>query len=67
MARKIKDLVKDLVKSGFVEISGAGKGSHRKYMHNRFSGAVTISGKLNNDSKPYQERQVRIAIEEVTK
>jgi hypothetical protein len=42
-----------------------GKGSHRKLMHPRYRGAVTPSGQLGDDAKPYQEKQVRRAIEEV--
>ncbi len=64
MPRKVRELIKDLMNEGFVEIKGAGKSSHRKYTHPRFSGAVTISGKLGDDSKIYQEKQVKQAIEE---
>jgi predicted RNA binding protein YcfA (HicA-like mRNA interferase family) len=40
------------------------KKSHRNYQHP--AGArVTVSGKLGDDAKPYQEREVRRAIEEV--
>jgi predicted RNA binding protein YcfA (HicA-like mRNA interferase family) len=51
--------------SGFYEISGGGKGSHRNYSHTRFPGAVTLSGALGDDAKHYQETQVRRAIERV--
>jgi predicted RNA binding protein YcfA (HicA-like mRNA interferase family) len=64
MARKIRELLRDLKAAGFQEISG-GKGSHRKLVHLRYRGAVTLSGKLSEDAKPYQEKQVRRAIEEV--
>jgi len=60
----VRELVRDLLEAGFYEISG-GKGSHRKLTHVRYSGAVTLSGKPGDDVKPYQERQVRLAIEEV--
>jgi predicted RNA binding protein YcfA (HicA-like mRNA interferase family) len=63
--RKIRELVRDLRDAGFYEISGAGKGSHRKFSHQRFSGAVTLSGAEGDDAKPYQEKQVRQAIEQV--
>ena len=65
MPRKIRELVKDLKEAGFDVISGAGKGSHRKFSHVRFSGAVTLSGKDNADAKSYQEKQVKKAIEQV--
>lgn len=65
MPRKVRDLVADLLDHGFVEIAGAGKGSHRKFVHTSYFGAVTLSGKLGDDAKPYQEKQVRKAIEAV--
>ncbi len=64
MPRKIRELIRDLNEAGFGQISG-GKGSHRKFVHERFSGAVTISGKVGGDAKPYQEKQVKRAIEDV--
>jgi predicted RNA binding protein YcfA (HicA-like mRNA interferase family) len=67
MARKIRQLIKDLMDAGFYEIQGGGKGSHRKFTHVRYSGAVTLSGKPGDDAKPYQERQVQRAVEEVLK
>jgi predicted RNA binding protein YcfA (HicA-like mRNA interferase family) len=67
MAKKIRELIKDLVEAGFYEIKGAGKGSHRKYVHPKFYGAVTLSGKMGESAKTYQEKQVRQAIEEVSK
>ena len=67
MAKKIRELIKELVGSGFYEIKGTGKGSHKKFTHDLYLGAVTISGKSGEDSKPYQEKQVRQAIEEVKK
>lgn len=48
-------------------MSGGGKGSHRKYAHVKYAGAVTLSGKSGDDAKPYQERQVKQAIEGVEK
>jgi predicted RNA binding protein YcfA (HicA-like mRNA interferase family) len=67
MAKKIRELIKGLIEAGFYEIKGAGKGSHRKYGHAKFYGAVTLSGKTGDSAKPYQEKQVRQAIEEVSK
>ena len=56
--------MKDLREAGFDEIVG-GKGSHRKFAHGRYAGAVTLSGSPGDDAKPYQEKQVRLAIEEI--
>jgi predicted RNA binding protein YcfA (HicA-like mRNA interferase family) len=66
MPRKVRELVRDLLAAGFYEISG-GKGSHRKLTHPRYAGAVTLSGQSGDDAKPYQEKQVSQAIEEVQK
>ena len=65
MPRRIRDLVNDLSNAGFREAAGGGKGSHRKFVHGNYRGAVTLSGKANSDAKPYQEKQVKRAIEEV--
>jgi predicted RNA binding protein YcfA (HicA-like mRNA interferase family) len=67
MAKKIRQLINDLIDAGFYEIKGGGKGSHRKFTHVRYPGAVTLSGKPGDDDKPYQERQVQGAVEEVLK
>jgi predicted RNA binding protein YcfA (HicA-like mRNA interferase family) len=64
MPRTIRELVQDLTAAGFKEIPG-GKGSHRKFVHPRFRGAVTLSGRSGDDAKPYQEKQIQRAIEEV--
>lgn len=65
MPRKVRQLIRDLTAAGFYEIQGGGKGSHRKFTHVRYRGAVTLSGKASDDAKPYQEQQVRRAIDEV--
>ena len=64
MSRKIRELIKDLEKAGF--ISRGGKGSHRNFLHP--SGSVlTISGKLGDDAKHYQEKLVKQKLMEVKK
>ncbi|HEY5868765.1 MAG TPA: type II toxin-antitoxin system HicA family toxin [Candidatus Tectomicrobia bacterium] len=65
MPRKVRELVRDLQKAGFYEIPGGGKGGHRKFTHTQYAGAVTLSGQLGDDAKPYQERQAKRAIEQV--
>jgi hypothetical protein len=47
------------------EVAKGGKGSHRKFTHPRYPGAVTVSGKPGDDAKAYQEKQVKRAIEVV--
>lgn len=66
MPRKIRQLVSDLEKSGFVLVPG-GKGSHRKFRHAQFAGAVILSGKDGDDAHHYQEKQVRNAIREANR
>lgn len=67
MPQKIRDLLKALNNAGFEEIPGGGKGSHRKLLHPNYPGAVTLSGKIGDDAKHYQEKQVARAIEMVSK
>jgi predicted RNA binding protein YcfA (HicA-like mRNA interferase family) len=43
------------------------KGSHRKYRHSKFNGAIILSGGDNDDARAYQEKQVRNAISEAMK
>ena len=62
MPRKVRELIRDLEAAGFRQILGGGKGSHRKFSHDRYRGAVTISGQASDDAKRYQERQVQDAI-----
>lgn len=66
MPRKIRELVKDLRDAGFELVSG-GKGSHRKFTHDKYPGAVTLSGRDGDDAKRYQEKQVQSAIEQVNR
>jgi predicted RNA binding protein YcfA (HicA-like mRNA interferase family) len=66
MPRKIRQLISDLEGAGFV-LSEGGKGSHRKFRHPQFAGAVILSGKDGDDAQHYQERQIRNAIREVTR
>lgn len=63
MPRKIRELIKDLEKVGF--INRGGKGSHRNYLHPSGS-TVTISGRTGDDAKPYQEKLVKQKIKEVS-
>jgi predicted RNA binding protein YcfA (HicA-like mRNA interferase family) len=65
--RKVRELIRDLMDAGFYQISGGGKGSHRKFSHVRYPGAVTLSGGSGDDAKHYQEKQVKRAIEVVKK
>jgi predicted RNA binding protein YcfA (HicA-like mRNA interferase family) len=63
MPRKIRQLIKDLEKVGFV--SRGGKGSHRNFIHKNCPYPVVISGKLSDDAKHYQEKALKLALKEL--
>jgi predicted RNA binding protein YcfA (HicA-like mRNA interferase family) len=65
MPPRIRELIGDLKDAGFCEIAGGGKGSHHNLTHARYHGAVTLSGNLGDDARPYQVRQVQRAIQEI--
>jgi predicted RNA binding protein YcfA (HicA-like mRNA interferase family) len=50
MPRKVRQLISDLTKAGFVVVDG-GKGSHRKFRHPRISGSVILSGGDGEDAR----------------
>ncbi len=65
MPRKVRELVRELTDAGFQQVGRRGKGSHRLFAHPDCAGVVTLSGQDGDDAKPYQETQVRRAVEEV--
>ncbi len=65
MPRKIRELIADLEKNGF--LNRGGKGSHRNFTHPLVSRPVTISGYVGDDARKYQEKAVQAAIEEATR
>lgn len=65
MPPKIRELIKELERAGF--INKGGKGSHRNFTHPNVSEPITISGKSGDDAKHYQVRAVRLAIKESKK
>lgn len=62
MPSKVRELIAELERAGFV--NRGGKGSHRNFVHPKVTKPITISGAAGNDAKYYQERAVRRAIEE---
>lgn len=60
MPRKLRQLIADLEKAGFV--NRGGKGSHRNFTHPKGQ-RLTLSGNPGDDAKHYQERDVRRALE----
>ena len=60
LPRKIRQLIADLQKAGFV--NRGGKGSHRVFVHE--SGArMVVSGKPGSGAQRYQERLLRSVLE----
>ena len=62
MPPKVRELIAQLERAGFVDRGG--RGSHRNFVHPRVEEPVTISGNPVDDAKHYQMRAVRLAIEE---
>jgi predicted RNA binding protein YcfA (HicA-like mRNA interferase family) len=65
MPPKVRELIGELEKAGF--LNRGGKGSHRKFVHAKVRQPVIISGKPGNDALDYQVNAVRRAIEESKK
>jgi hypothetical protein len=54
----------DYRKLGFVEYERGGKGSHGKWTHPLLPGlTILLAGKDGDDAEPYQERDLRKAVE----
>lgn len=65
MPPKVKELIAQLERAGFVDRGG--KGSHRNFVHPHTVKPVTLSGAPGDAAKHYQVRAVRLAIEETRK
>ena len=59
MPRKVRQLMADLERAGFV--NRPGKGSHRNFIHPRGL-RVVLRGGTGEDARHYQERDVRRAL-----
>jgi predicted RNA binding protein YcfA (HicA-like mRNA interferase family) len=62
MPPKIRELINDLHRAGFID--SGGRGSHRNVVHPKVRNPVTMSGAAGGDAKPYQVRAVAVAIKE---
>jgi predicted RNA binding protein YcfA (HicA-like mRNA interferase family) len=62
MPRKIRQLIADLEKHGFVDRGG--KGSDRNFLHPN-GVKMTLSGAAGDDAKHYQERDLKRVIEKI--
>ncbi len=63
MPPKVRELIAELERAGFV--NRGGKGSHRNFVHPDTVKPVTITGRAGDDARRYQIRAVRRAIEEL--
>jgi len=64
MPKKIRELIEELHRHGFVDRGG--KGSHRNFIHPQGI-KITLAGKSGDDAKPYQEKDVKRVTAEVAK
>jgi predicted RNA binding protein YcfA (HicA-like mRNA interferase family) len=60
MPRKLRELMADLERAGFV--NRGGRGSHRNFIH-PCGLRVTLSGQAGADARHYQEKEVRQKID----
>lgn len=65
MPPKIRELIVELERAGFV--NRGGKGSHRNFVHPNVTKPVTVSGNPGDDARSYQLKAVRLAIQESKK
>lgn len=65
MPPKIRELIAELERNGFV--NRGGKGNHRNFRHSYCSKIVRLSGKIGEDAKDYQLKQVKVALKELKK
>ena len=65
MPPKIRELIAELERAGFV--NRGGKGSHRNFVHPNVTKPVTVSGNPGDDARNYQLKAVRLAIRESKK
>lgn len=63
MPKKIRELKAELRRAGFIE--RVGKGSHTVWMHPHLPFPLTLSGHDSADARPYQEKDVRMAIDAI--
>ena len=63
MPRKIRELKSLLLKAGFTYKPA--KGSHTKWLHHKLSQSIIIAGQDGSDAKPYLEKQVDAALEDL--
>jgi hypothetical protein len=65
MPRKLRELRADLRRAGFR--NRGGRGDHQNWEHPRVAKSVGLAGQDGDDAQPYQERAVRVAIDELAR
>ena len=65
MPRKLRELRADLRRAGFR--NRGGKGDHQNWEHPRVAKSVGLAGKDGDDAQPYQERAVRVALDDLAR
>ncbi len=65
MVKKVRELKQILQQAGFSLLPKRGKGSHSYWEHPLLAKPVILSGKDSNDCRPYQEKDVLIALKDL--
>ena len=60
MPPKVRDLIAEIEKAGFV--NRGGKGSHRNFVHRSSGRSIVVSGGLGDDAKPYQVKGLSLCV-----
>jgi len=63
MPRKLRELKPLLREAGFIQRTG--KGSHTVWLHPNMADVIVLSGNDGDDAKPYQQRDVDLALIEM--
>ena len=63
MPRKLRELKSLLRKAGFIQRTG--KGSHTVWWHPNIDDVIVLSGNDGDDAKPYQQRDVDLALKKL--
>ncbi len=63
MPKKLRELKVVLRKAGFIRRTG--KGSHTVWLHPSLDDVVVLSGNDGDDAKPYQQRDVDLALKKL--
>jgi predicted RNA binding protein YcfA (HicA-like mRNA interferase family) len=65
MPKTVRELKQILQQAGFSLLPRRGKGSHSYWAHPLLPKPVVLSGKDSKDARPYQEKDVVIALKDL--